>query len=167
MIIEISKVSAHGSVFEGEEDAALLDLTAADLYAPQGPIRYRLEARMVGRRLVVRGMVEVRLGATCRRCGCTFSTFSRESQFLYQYETREGQRDVDVTPDLREALLLRLEPHPLCAPGCAGLCPRCGHNLNEGPCTCGPGDAPAGRPWAALDEWSREEPSDPPPSARR
>ena len=137
------------------------------MYVPDGPIQYRLEARMVGRRLIVRGTVEVSLSATCRRCGRSFSTFSRESCFLYQYETREGQRDVDVTPELREALLLRLAPHPLCMPECAGLCPRCGRDLNAGPCQCEPSDAPAGQGWAALDAWSESEMTDPPPPARR
>lgn len=169
MIIEISNVSAEGSVFEGEEDAALLDLTSADLYSPAGPIHYRLEAHLVGRRLVVRGMVEVPLSAICRRCGRSFSTIGRESCFLYEYKTREGQRDVDVTPDIREALLLRLEPHPLCAPACAGLCPHCGRDLNSGPCMCGPGESPAERRWSALDDWTAtaEGPAESSQTARR
>ncbi|HEX7587809.1 MAG TPA: DUF177 domain-containing protein, partial [Anaerolineae bacterium] len=27
-------------------------------------------------------------------------------------------------------------PHPVCRTKCAGLCPNCGKNWNEGPCEC-------------------------------
>ena len=37
---------------------------------------------------------------------------------------------------------------PLCRPDCLGLCPTCGADRNEEPCTCAePGDPR----WAALD----------------
>ncbi|MDR2825622.1 MAG: DUF177 domain-containing protein [Deltaproteobacteria bacterium] len=29
-----------------------------------------------------------------------------------------------------------LSAHPLCSPDCAGLCPECGINLNQGQCAC-------------------------------
>ena len=38
---------------------------------------------------------------------------------------------------------------PLCRPDCAGLCPSCGADRNEGPCGCVP--AAANGRWAALD----------------
>jgi uncharacterized protein len=38
----------------------------------------------------------------------------------------------------RQYALLELPIRPLCRPDCAGLCPRCGKNLNEGPCDCPP-----------------------------
>ncbi len=36
----------------------------------------------------------------------------------------------------REQLLLLLPIKPLCQEDCAGLCPACGQNLNEGTCIC-------------------------------
>ncbi|MBO4313768.1 MAG: DUF177 domain-containing protein [Desulfovibrio sp.] len=35
-----------------------------------------------------------------------------------------------------EEFLMALPPSPLCRPDCKGLCPGCGANLNNGPCTC-------------------------------
>ena len=32
--------------------------------------------------------------------------------------------------------MLALPTRPLCAEECRGLCPRCGANLNAGPCGC-------------------------------
>ncbi len=41
---------------------------------------------------------------------------------------------LDLTEAVREQVLLNLPMRPLCRADCAGLCPVCGKNLNEGPC---------------------------------
>ncbi len=43
---------------------------------------------------------------------------------------------LDLTEVIRQNLLLASPPHPLCQEFCAGICPQCGKNLNEGPCDC-------------------------------
>lgn len=56
---------------------------------------------------------------------------------------------LDLRPLVRDAILLELPIAPLCRDDCAGLCPQCGADLNEGACSCPP---PSGHPrWAALD----------------
>lgn len=35
-----------------------------------------------------------------------------------------------------EQFMLAMPPQPLCRPDCAGLCPKCGANLNLGACAC-------------------------------
>ena len=47
----------------------------------------------------------------------------------------EGE-EIDVSPMLRERMLLALPTLPLCREGCRGLCSRCGRDLNAGPCDC-------------------------------
>ena len=50
-----------------------------------------------------------------------------------------GRIDVevlDVSDEAREALALSVPFRALCREDCKGLCPRCGKNLNEGPCGC-------------------------------
>lgn len=44
---------------------------------------------------------------------------------------------VDVRPAVREEVALAVSAYPLCREDCAGLCPRCGADLNAGPCGCG------------------------------
>ena len=49
--------------------------------------------------------------------------------------------DLEFWLDLREGLrqyILMSEPRPLCRDDCAGLCARCGADLNAGPCECRP-----------------------------
>ncbi len=55
---------------------------------------------------------------------------------------------VDLAPMLREQLILSAPMHPLCKDECRGLCPRCGKDLNEGPCSCV--EEPAGGPFQVL-----------------
>jgi uncharacterized protein len=43
---------------------------------------------------------------------------------------------LDLTEAVRQYTLLATPMKPLCYEDCAGLCPNCGHNLNEGPCDC-------------------------------
>ncbi len=54
---------------------------------------------------------------------------------------------LDLTEVLRQDLLVALPMHPLCRPDCRGLCPTCGANLNDGPCSCRPEPDPR---WARL-----------------
>lgn len=49
---------------------------------------------------------------------------------------------VDLAPMLREHVILAAPMQPLCREDCAGLCPRCGKDLNEGPCQCPTEPAP-------------------------
>jgi uncharacterized protein len=43
---------------------------------------------------------------------------------------------VELGPMLREHIILAAPMQPLCREDCAGLCTRCGKDLNEGPCQC-------------------------------
>lgn len=69
-------------------------------------------------------------------------------------------RDVELKDFLVPALLLDAPLTPLCQHDCAGLCPSCGKNLNEGPCECREeeDDSFAGpaNPFAALKDYSFE-----------
>jgi uncharacterized protein len=47
---------------------------------------------------------------------------------------------IDVSEDVRQQVILALPMKPVCRPDCKGLCPRCGKDLNEGPCGCGADD---------------------------
>ncbi len=60
-------------------------------------------------------------------------------------DIREEDRDdyvivyngfLDVDEELYEMLILEFPAKLLCREDCAGLCPRCGKDLNDGPCSC-------------------------------
>ena len=43
---------------------------------------------------------------------------------------------LDLTAEVREAVLVDIPIQNLCVEGCRGLCPSCGADLNDGPCGC-------------------------------
>jgi len=45
---------------------------------------------------------------------------------------------LDLTEAICQYALLAIPMKPLCREDCAGLCPKCGYNLNQGPCGCLP-----------------------------
>jgi len=57
---------------------------------------------------------------------------------------------LDLTEALRQYRLMAEPMQPLCQPDCLGLCPRCGYNLNQGPCACPRHEADAR--WATLTD---------------
>ena len=156
MIINVHRIPPEGCTFEGEEPPDTVDLAEGDdLVRVSGPIRYRLAAEVVSRELVVKGEISAPAELACSRCAAFFSTTLSDSSFLRAYDLPEGADTIDVTGDLREAILLQLPNFPICSAACEGLCPQCGRNLNQGPCDCAPleGDAR----WSALDGLPPEE----------
>ena len=61
----------------------------------------------------------------------------------------EGDQ-IDLEPLARETVALELPQVPLCVEDCLGLCPVCGVDRNESPCTCD--TTPRDPRWAALDQ---------------
>lgn len=55
---------------------------------------------------------------------------------------------IDLEPGLRDAVLLAMPGNPLHDPGCKGLCPTCGQDLNTG--DCGHAREPADVRWEPL-----------------
>jgi uncharacterized protein len=70
---------------------------------------------------------------------------------------------LDVEPVVRDAVVLGLPFTPLCRPDCAGLCPTCGHRLDELP--AGHAHELLDPRWAALAAFTDAAPGDPPTPA--
>jgi uncharacterized protein len=47
-----------------------------------------------------------------------------------------SSRNLDIGEAVRGEVILASNPYVVCDPACKGLCPRCGADLNEGPCGC-------------------------------
>ena len=64
---------------------------------------------------------------------------NRDEMGLSFYTSEE----INLSPFIREQVLLALPTRPLCEDGCRGLCAGCGVNLNDETCLCAfsPGDS--------------------------
>jgi uncharacterized protein len=92
----------------------------------------------------VRGQVQ----AQCRRClsdvalsvdtdvGLMFSSDPDLLDDPSVHELPPSATQIDLVEFVREELALAVPGYPLCRANCAGLCPRCGADLNTGPCGC-------------------------------
>jgi uncharacterized protein len=95
--------------------------------------------------------------ASCRRCAGDVEGVL-EARVTERFSPGAGPDDddaypladetVDLTPLVRDAVVLELPLAPLCRDGCAGLCPTCGADRNLAPCTCQENPDPR---WATLD----------------
>ena len=135
--------------------AAELGLADARFHADdQVNVNLRLESLSDG--IVVLGSIDVPWHGVCRRCLRELSEHT-ESEVDELYQTVVTNPDafeivgdqLDLLPMVRELALLDAPESPLCRPDCAGLCPICGIDLNEGSCTCEAPKAPS--PWDVLD----------------
>jgi uncharacterized protein len=93
-------------------------------------------------------LVQVKMHATvlseCVRCLNAFQQpLEIEFTELYAFSLRSvtdsglllpEDGHIDLTPLVREYMLLEMPISPLCKPDCKGLCPVCGENLNESNC---------------------------------
>ena len=105
------------------------------------------------------GRLEGTYSGECRRCLTDASAeVGGDVQFLFADEGDETDdpdvfpvdaraAQVDLRPAIREQWLLTAPTFLVCREECAGLCPRCGADLNEGPCACPPA---ADSRWNAL-----------------
>jgi uncharacterized protein len=125
------------------------------------PIRVagRLQAAGEGR-FYWHGSLRTEVVGECSRCLAPVTApvaakigalFSQEAVASDDPDTYPVARDatlIDVRAAVREELILALPQYVLCREDCRGLCPRCGKDLNSGPCGCAPSASDSG--WQKL-----------------
>lgn len=160
---------AESRHFEGE---AAIDTLAAgpDTYRLEGPVSWSVDVTNTGEALLVMGAARATAATDCARCLDEVSydlSGDIEGYFVIDGEEGEAPEDlegdefsllpeshvIDLVPLIEQALLLELPLVPLCADDCKGLCPRCGANLNEGPCSCAAEDEGPRGPFSALKDF--------------
>ena len=118
LIIDASRVDPEGEEIEGEVAAVDID---EEFVKPFGGVRYRLTVQVFGTELLVRGHLEQDFDLVCSRCGKDFDDTVRVDEFTASFEVAEKSPEVDVTEEIREAVLLELPNFPLCDENCAGI----------------------------------------------
>jgi uncharacterized protein len=113
-------------------------------------VRGRLSAAGPGR-FYFSGALQGTVRAECRKClGEVSLAINAESHILFADASHVDEDDpdvfpltqgrhgteIDLRPAVREEWLLGIPAFAECRPECKGLCPTCGANLNQGPCTC-------------------------------
>ena len=107
-------------------------------------LRGKLRFSRNSRGILVQGTLHTEVVSECARCLTPATvpvTLTLEELYTYP-PTPDAVYFVDDTgildlaPLLREEAIVSTPMVVLCKPDCAGLCPECGQNWNEGSCDC-------------------------------
>jgi uncharacterized protein len=148
LILYLEDIPEEGCRVEGEVSPAMMAMEQDEFIQCESPVRYALQVTVVSGEFIAGGALATEARLRCCRCSVFFPTAVEETEYYYDQEVDETTESVDLTEDMREAIILALPSYPVCGAECKGLCPQCGANKNEGECQCKP---PADDRWAALD----------------
>ena len=159
--VDVRELLAHPGTsrqFELRQPVEGIRLELAGM-AEGAAVRGDLLLESVVEGVLVSGPLRGPLTLTCARCLVEFEgSFDVDVQELFVAPDREAGPDdyrvspegaIDLEPLVRDNVLPALPFSPLHAPGCLGLCERCGGNRNLGECSCT--DEPVDDRWSALD----------------
>ncbi|NQT91714.1 MAG: DUF177 domain-containing protein [Lentisphaerae bacterium] len=148
MQIDIFRLPPEGETFRGEEPGSTLEVDGEPGLRQNSPVRYDFTAHGTSGELIVKGRLAVDMSFRCRRCGEFFVMTVEEGRFNRVLEVSDENALVDLTPEIREAMILAFPSYPQCRSECRGLCSQCGKDLNAEQCGCG---APPDGRWGELD----------------
>ena len=132
-----------------ETQADLSDLTFGSCAPADEPVVFRGVIRNTAGVLQLKGRLTSTLHCVCDRCLKPFEKpLDQDVEAILTTELQDEEaadewtflldgEDADLDEILNAAFVLNMDSQLLCSPDCKGLCPRCGKDLNEGPCGCG------------------------------
>ena len=149
MLLGLSKIiDCPGASVSFSTSVDLSDLCYGVSYPVTEPVRAEGTVRNTAGVLVMTGDINTTIHGVCDRCA---RDFDREVHFpidvvLVTEMANEENEDewvfplegdsADLDDIVRTVFVLNLDSKLLCKEDCAGICHRCGTNLNEGPCSC-------------------------------
>ena len=149
MLLGLSKIiDCPGASVPFSASIDLSDLQFGTSYPVSEPVVAEGTVRNTAGVLMMTGTIRTTIHGTCDRCA---NDFDRDMELpidavLVTELANEENEDEWVFPlegdsaDLEEIIrtifVLNLDSKLLCKDDCAGLCCRCGKNLNDGPCNC-------------------------------
>jgi len=128
VLINLRHLERNSARLESEIPPAELDMDGVDeLIHVEEPLRYALEAQKLDDGILVQGNLALNLKCECVRCLKPF-TYRLELSDWACHLPLEGEDKVlvandcvDLTPYMREDILLEFPQHPLCKSECSGL----------------------------------------------
>ena len=128
LLINLRHLDHKDLALKGELPVAELDIELRDeMIQLTKPLTYQLEAQQMEDGLLVRGNLHLPINCECVRCLKAFEYQLKLKDWaclipLSGEEAAPLDGDtVDLTPFLREDILLELPQHPLCKKDCGGL----------------------------------------------
>ena len=149
MRLELSSImDCPGASIDYSVSVDLSDLVYGTSQPVSEPVLASGTVRNTAGVLVMKGMIKTCIHGVCDRCASDFDRVveipidavlvtelaneENEDEWVFPIEANTA----DLEDIVRTVFVLNLDSKLLCKDDCAGLCCRCGKNLNDGPCTC-------------------------------
>ena len=156
LVVNLRHLAKQGVRLQGELPIEELDLETRDeMVRAQGAVSYDLEAQLLDHNVLVRGALCLALACQCVRCLKPFTYDLKLPEWTCLLPLKGEDRVsvisdcVDLTPQIREDILLAFPQHPVCDSQCRGLARRetRGNGLNDEDQT-----ATGSSAWSELDK---------------
>jgi uncharacterized protein len=141
---EIIDVPGASVTFRCELDTDRLDLPCVKRFT-NPPVGEGIIKNTAGA-LLLTGEIRAEMVCICDRCGAEFDCSKKVSLNVPLAKELQDEDNPDVfllegdwlelSDILETCFILDMETKCLCREDCAGLCPKCGADLNLGPCNC-------------------------------
>ena len=151
MLLGLSKIiDQPGGVVPFETSLDLSQMEFGSSRPLSEPVHAVGQVRNTAGVLVLTGELTTRLKGECDRCAKPFErdfSVSLEAVLVSKPEDEDFEDpwtfglngyQADLDDILTTAVVLNMDSKLLCSEDCQGLCPRCGADLNHGPCNCKP-----------------------------
>ena len=102
----------------------------------KNPMSLSANAALTGSDIVVSGKISTVITYVCGRCLEEFKKPYRAEFQSVVDASNIDLREIDVSPDIKEVVMVDLPLIPTCKEDCKGLCPTCGKNRNIIQCLC-------------------------------
>jgi len=118
----------------------------------KGPIHISVRLFREGTEVYVTGDMENEAEVDCGKCLEMFTTEFNSHFDVQYYQTSDsekfgwmdesagiryyGEEHIDISDDVRQAIIAEIPLWARCSEDCKGLCHKCGQNLNLGDCDC-------------------------------
>ncbi len=159
ILVDLNRLEPGRSSQSGDLDLVVRDAAGRD---EPHHLQVRCALDVQGRRVHVDGHVGGEARSQCHRC---LTEFARAIDTRFELILQRGGEspgddvvalpesvlEFDLTPHVREAVILEEPIRLLCRPDCKGLCSQCGQDRNVASCSCAP---PADTRWEALKKLS-------------
>jgi uncharacterized protein len=154
MQIELRELAEGQTHLTYEIPAPSVGVSTQEL-AVEGPLQLGLSLDRRGDEIWIRGKLQLIANQECSRCliefperlELEFEVFCAKVHTPNVVSRAADEEDggvhfhdgrvLSIDNVIREAVILGIPMTPLCKESCAGLCPRCGEDRNQGPCRCG------------------------------
>ena len=149
MLLGLSKIiDSPGASVPFSTSVDLSDLCYGICYPVSEPVVAEGTVRNTAGVLMMSGSIRTTIHGICDRCASPFDKevyFPIDVVLVTEMANEENEDEwvfplegdsADLEDIIRTIFVLNLDSKLLCKDDCAGLCCRCGKNLNDGPCNC-------------------------------